>query len=135
MKRGAPLKRTTALRGADSRPKTSAPLPKKRKQPRRQVASKPAETGDWSTDVRKEVRLRSRGVCELGCNRPATEMHHRKLRRHGDHSAINCLHVCANHHRWIHDHVFDSYQLGWLVRSTLDPAAVVVERLHPDMGA
>ena len=106
------------------------PIRKKRATPRRQTRDETLEDSgenDWSPEVRKEVRLRSGGMCELKCNKIATSMHHRKLRRHGDHRAVNCIHLDRGCHDWIHAHVFESYQLGWLVRSTLDPADVPVE--------
>jgi hypothetical protein len=66
-------------------------------------------------------------MCELKCNKIATSMHHRKLRRFGDHRAENCIHLDRGCHDWIHAHPFESYERGWLVRSTLDPADVPVE--------
>ena len=47
--------------------------------------------------------------------------HHRKLRRHGDHSVANLVLLCGSGttgcHGWVHSHVADSYSLGWLVHS------------------
>lgn len=50
--------------------------------------------------------------------------HHRKLRRFGDHRAVNTLHVCNEHHAWIHANPESSYILGYLVQSWRDPAEV-----------
>lgn len=131
MKRGGPLARKTALKRGTSELKTTKPIRKKRATPRRQTrdTSVAEESGenDWSPDTRRLVRLRSGGMCELKCNRIADQMHHRKLRAHGDHRAENCLHLCRMHHDWIHANVMDAYGRGWLVRSTLDPALVKVE--------
>lgn len=128
MKRSGPPKRRTPLRPKPQPPRPRTPVRKRRDEPRRR--DRELETGsdnDWSSETRREVRLRSKGVCEMaGCNHPATEMHHRKLRAHGDHRAANCLHLCSAHHAWIHAHPLESYERGWLVRSTLDPAKVPV---------
>lgn len=130
MKRGGPLKRTELKRGT-SQLKTTKRMKQKRATPRRQ-SRELEDTGverenDWSPETRRIVRLRSGGMCELKCNRLAAEMHHRKLRKYGDHSPDNCLHVCDPHHDWIHANPMDAYERGWLVRSTLDPALVKVE--------
>ena len=50
------------------------------------------------------------------CNGPL-EIHHRKLRRHGDHSADNLVTLFLVGHRWVHDHVAVSYAHGLLLRS------------------
>lgn len=86
---------------------------------------------------RKEVRRRSGGKCEIvhdGCLGMGTSMHHRKLRRHGDHRPCNLIHVCAVMHRRIHDDVEVSYGQGWLVRGHDDPEAVpwVLDARHGD---
>jgi len=143
MKRGTkPLARKTPIKAKTELKSGMKPIRKKRATPRRQthdVTLEDSGENDWSPEVRKEVRLRSGGMCELRCNRIAEQMHHRKLRGHGDHRTINCLHICRPHHdwihgQWVHDKTVDSegkpynpYTLGWLVRSTLDPADVPVE--------
>jgi hypothetical protein len=130
LKRGKPLKRTELKRGT-SQLKSTKRMNQKRATPRRQTRDETiAEAGaenDWSPETRRIIRLRSGGMCELKCNRIAAEMHHRKLRRFGDHRPENALHVCDPHHDWIHANVMDAYERGWLVRSTLDPALVKVE--------
>lgn len=115
MKRSAPLTRRTGL-------KRSSTL--KRSQMRR----KPPPPG-FSEETKAAVRRRSGNVCELsGCSERAVHFHHRKLRRFGDHRDVNCLHLCLWHHEAIHANPGKSYLLGWLVRSTLDPAVVPVKR-------
>lgn len=97
---------------------------------------------DWSPEVRAAVLVRSGGCCEVqaeGCvgERPGAELevHHRKLRRHGDHRIENAIHVCVwNCHPWIHRVAYDpaddgspvtAYEpYGWLVRSCDDPALI-----------
>ena len=65
----------------------------------------------------------------LGSLSPCTGdliVHHRKLRGHGDHRDVNCLHVCAEHHTRIHANPELSYALGWMVQSWLDPEHIPV---------
>jgi hypothetical protein len=130
LKRGKPLKRTELKRGT-SQLKTTKRMKQKRATPRRQTRDEtiadPDAENDWSPETRRTIRLRSGGMCELKCNRIADSMHHRKLREHGDHRPENGLHLCRACHAWIHHNPMDSYERGWLVRSTLDPALVKVE--------
>ena len=76
--------------------------------------------------TKAEVRARSGGRCEWRdldlerCINQANHYHHRLLRRHGDHSAGNLMHVCFTHHEWIHRNVAESYQMGYLRRFGLD---------------
>lgn len=111
MKR-VPIKRTTPLR-----PKGTI---------KRATKAKPGKRPQGFTETTKaEVRRRSGNRCEIhGCPHRATQFHHRKLRRHGDHRAVNCLHICTDHHVEIHDNVEVSYVMGWLVPSYKDPADV-----------
>lgn len=112
--------------------KTTTPVNPRRKQPRRQ-SRELEEAGEervnsWAPEVQREVLARSHGVCEWsGCANRGREMHHRKLRRYGDHRAANALHLCKSHHDLIHAHPMESYEAGLLVRSTLDPALVTVD--------
>lgn len=125
LKRTTPLKRTQMRRTAPSRSALGKnPLPPKAK-------SKPRRMG-FTDEVKAEGRRRSGNLCEVraeGCTGRATEFHHRKLRRHGDHTLANLLHACYGcHHDKIHNDVMKAYMMGWLVRSTLDPANVPVRR-------
>lgn len=56
-----------------------------------------------------------------GCTGAAAHVHHRKLRRFGDHRPVNLLDVCHVCHDYIHGHVRWAYDHGWLVRSHDDP--------------
>jgi hypothetical protein len=86
--------------------------------------------------TRSEIRFRSGGNCEAnleGCRGRAAEAHHRKLRRHGDHTAINGLDVCFSCHARIHssqrptdDDSVTMYDLGLLLHADDDPAEVPV---------
>lgn len=69
--------------------------------------------------ARAEVWARSKGYCEVGaegCWGMASQLHHRKHRRHGDDSPGNLLAVCVPCHNWIHAHPSSSYERGWLIR-------------------
>lgn len=91
---------------------------------------KPPPLG-FPEQVRMFVRRRSGGRCEVAsrhCTGDASHFHHRKLRRHKDHSSANCLYVCAPCHRYIHDQMGEAaYLMGWLVHSWDDPAVVPVK--------
>lgn len=81
----------------------------------------------FTDEVKAAVRRRSRNRCEIGgCLNRATQFHHRKLRRYGDHRAVNCLHCCLVHHDLIHAKPELSYLMGWLVQGHRDPAEVPV---------
>lgn len=74
-------------------------------------------------EVRAEVLARDQG-CVLARFEPdhecwgPLELHHRKLRRHGDHSAENLVTLCASGHTWVHEHVAVARAHGLLLRST-----------------
>jgi hypothetical protein len=87
--------------------------------------------------TRSEIRARSQGNCEarlFGCHGQAAHPHHRKLRRHGDDTAVNGLDVCNSCHTRIHssqrpcpdDERWTMYDLGLLVHHTDDPAAIPI---------
>lgn len=90
-------------------------------------------------ETRGEVAARSGGLCEARvsweCAGMAQHLHHRKRRRHGDHTAANLLHVCWSCHDVIHNPSWAglaadwSYRCGYLLRSTDDPTSVLVRRL------
>lgn len=124
LKRITPLRRTQMKRSAPGRSALGKnPLAPKAK-------SKPRKVG-FTDETKAAVRSRSDNQCEAraeGCTGRATQFHHRKLRRHGDHSEVNALHVCMADHILIHANPMMSYMMGWMVRSTLDPADVQVRR-------
>lgn len=75
-----------------------------------------------SAETRALVRARAHHLCELCGVNPGSHAHHRQLRRFGRHGADNIVWVCGTDHQRIHGHPEWSYENGWLVRSTDDPA-------------
>jgi hypothetical protein len=73
-----------------------------------------------SAKTRALVRKRAGGVCEL-CTISATHLHHRQLRRGGNHGAGNLLLLCFLCHRRVHSHVAEAEIAGWLVSQYADP--------------
>jgi 5-methylcytosine-specific restriction endonuclease McrA len=117
-----PLKRKTPL-------KPGRPKPSRVKAPK--LVRHHGGPGGFPEPVRLAVRLRSGGKCEVKsrvCTGDAAHFHHRKLRRHKDHSAVNCLHACRACHDHIHANPSKAYLMGWLVHEWLDPAEVMVKR-------
>jgi len=77
--------------------------------------------------VSQEIMYRSRLNCEAalpGCEGRGVHLHHRKLRRHGDHRTVNGLHVCRSCHDRIHNHPGEAFELGLLVHPWDDPAHI-----------
>lgn len=122
-----PLERKTPLaRGTSTLKRTAfkvtqrAPIPK--------VGKTVREANKAIARSKPEVRRRSRGRCEFRvrgvCTGKAVHFHHRKLRRHRDHSPANLGHLCNPCHSYAHAHPTESYEKGWLLKSTDDPAEV-----------
>ena len=83
----------------------------------------------FSPEVKSEVAHRSQGNCETrldGCAGQASDFHHRLLRRWGDHTTANALHVCSPCHQTIHTIGEPAYRHGWLVHAWDDPATIPV---------
>lgn len=135
MKRGEPPKRKTPL-ARGTKPLKRTPI--KRTAVKRSVTTplKPASTlrrrptppDPLTPVIRAAVAQRSGGRCEVGAVRLCTghgeHVHHRKLRRFGDHRPVNLLHVCMFCHESIHANVPRSYAMGWLLRGTDNPDEV-----------
>ena len=82
---------------------------------------------EFGSAARATVRRRSGGMCEarIVCSgAEATHLHHRQLRRGGDHRAVNALHVCSLCHDAIHRNPAIAYATGAMVSQTNDPAEV-----------
>jgi hypothetical protein len=86
----------------------------------------------FTAGVLRDLKLRSRGVCE-GCGvSQATQAHHRQYRSRGGSDLLsNALHLCGSgNHTGCHGiaHTLIGEQLGWSIRSGFDPAIVPVFR-------
>ena len=83
----------------------------------------PARKADpVSQETRAAVRRRSGGQCECCGDSPATHVHHRQLRRSGDHSAPNLLDLCSTCHSRLHNRVRYALDTGFIVSAYDDPA-------------
>lgn len=81
-------------------------------------------------EVAEAVLERAANHCEA-CGWPGSELilHHRKLRSQGGEDAVdNLIAVHTGCHRQIHLHPEHAEQMGWIVRSGVDPAQVPVQR-------
>ncbi|TDL43860.1 HNH endonuclease [Microbacterium oleivorans] len=76
--------------------------------------------------ARPIVTGRSGGMCERCGARRATDMHHRQLRRHGDHAPANLVHLCRGCHNHVHAKPADAVDEGFIVPSWDDPRQVPV---------
>lgn len=96
----------------------------------RRRSAKAADYQDELDAVRPVVEARSQGWCEVrlpGCTGESAHVHHRKLRKHGGGNEPEALlAACLTCHEMLHRHPGASYEAGFLVRSTDDPAAVPV---------
>lgn len=88
-----------------------------------QRKTRPAKADPVTDEVRGMVRSRSAGRCEL-CGGPGQHLHHRQLRRGGDHSAANLVHLCNVCHVRVHGHSAWSFEQGWLVSQYSSAATV-----------
>ena len=116
MKRTA-LKRKTPLKGRSATKRTAGP-------------QRRPEPNGFPEATRVAARRRSGGRCEAKlrvCTETAAHFHHRKLRRHKDHTLANCLHVCSACHDHIHANPTKAYLMGMLVHEWLDPGEVPVK--------
>ena len=82
--------------------------------------------------VRADVLMRARGRCQLQipgvCTGRAEHTHHRQRRKADNHTHANLAAICDRCHDYAHGHPTEAYEMGWLVRSTDDPAKVPVRR-------
>lgn len=108
--------------------KRSAPItrgkPPRRKTRLNQVGAKARREAPSLAELRRAVRERAGGLCELAtpeCPPGPHEghhAHHRRLRSQGGgHGVENGLWCCFRGHRWAHDNPEVSYGMGWLWRS------------------
>lgn len=82
---------------------------------------------DPMAPARPIVTRRSQGMCERCGAERATDMHHRKLRRHGDHAPANLVHLCRTCHNWAHGNPAEALLVGFIVPSWEEPRKAVVK--------
>ena len=76
---------------------------------------------DPMSESRPTVMKRSQGMCEKCGAARATDMHHRKLRRHGDHAPANLVHLCRTCHNWAHQNPAEALLAGFICPSWENP--------------
>ena len=80
---------------------------------------------DPMAPARPIVEARSGGVCERCGAVRAASIHHRKLRRHGDHAPANLVHLCGSGttgcHGWVHANPAAALLEGFMCPSWEDP--------------
>lgn len=89
----------------------------------------------FSPEVKATIRSRGQALCEL-CSQFTSDCtaHHRRVRGMGStkrpetNAVSNGLWVCAMCHHRIHSHPQQSYENGWLVKQSADPALIPVLR-------
>ena len=87
--------------------------------------------------VREDVFDRTRGRCEFvydghRCIYPPQHLHHvRRRSQGGTDTPENLLGLCRDHHQWVHEHVAEAVELGYLAKTSFDPAPglINVERV------
>lgn len=82
---------------------------------------------DPMAEARPVVHTRSGGMCERCCARRATDVHHRQLRRHGDHQPANLVDLCRECHEWAHKHPAEARESGFIVSGRIDPRSVTLQ--------
>lgn len=100
--------------------------------PRPKAATRQRKKWTGGQIVRAEVASRSGGLCEIGlegiCRVKADCFHHRLMRSQGGaDTAENLLHLCnPGCHAYVHVNPEESYERGWLLRSTDDLTPYVI---------
>lgn len=86
---------------------------------------------------REAVVARAHGMCEAGCGRRGTEVHHRKYRsRRGTNHRWNLMLLCDECHDWAHANSGspadpgEASRLGHTVFSFEDPQEVLIHRRY-----
>lgn len=81
--------------------------------------------------TRAALRVRAHDTCERCGERFANNAHHRKNRSQSGRDELSnllllCGSGCTGCHGYVTEHPADSYEHGWSVRSTADPALIPV---------
>lgn len=63
----------------------------------------------------KELYIKEHPTCEYeNCNKPGEEIHHKEGRK-GDKLFCSFMHICREHHMFIHNNVKESKEKGYLL--------------------
>lgn len=89
-------------------------------------------TGKLTWDkARRGALERDEETCQR-CSRPATDVHHRKVKGMGGtgdeevaFGLANLVSLCRECHSHVHANPAESYELGWLVHSWDEPAELL----------
>jgi 5-methylcytosine-specific restriction protein A len=92
------------------------------------------QTG-FPPEVKATIRSRAQNLCEI-CGQHTSDLtaHHRRLKgmggtRRPESQAVSAgIWVFALDHHRIHAHPQHSYEMGWLVKQSADPALIAVLR-------
>ena len=107
----------------------SAGLQRASQMPRKPSQRQRDRAATWA-EVKVEAWETWGGQCAVGHHPlPWEQMHghHRRLKSAGGLDLVeNCLPVCHEHHRYLHELGEESYRRGWLVRAWDDPAEIPV---------
>lgn len=121
------MKRNVALKPGKPLARTGF----KRKPPKARPKTRKPTGTEFPETVKAAVRRRSGNRCEIRssvCADRLDHFHHRKLRRFKDNREENCLAACSSCHDYAHLHRVLAELMGWIVRSTMDPAKVPVRK-------
>ena len=129
--RKTPMKRTALAPGTKGLKRTAwkhkpVALAVRDATPKPSRAKREAETA--IAQARPVVLARAGGTCEFEipgvCQGKGQHLHHRKLRRHGDHSVENLVYLCFPCHSHAHLNPALSYEKGWLLRGSDRPIEI-----------
>lgn len=78
---------------------------------------------EFTEEVKAEARRLAGGHCLWpGCRSVHLVYHHRKIRKQGGSGVVeNCAPLCDPHHKHVHDHPSEGYELGLLLHFWEEP--------------
>ena len=117
LRRKTPMKSGTKQLAHTAMKRATTALPKVGKKARADSAA--------IRSIAAKVKERAGDRCEFGipgvCRFVPNHLHHRKLRRFGDHSFWNLVFICTACHDYAHAHALEAYEKGWLVSAEGNP--------------
>lgn len=109
----------------------------KRKPAKDRTRKAPRPGNNFSEKVKRSVKSRSWGTCEVGlpgCTGILEQFHHRLMRSAGGAGTLsNCCGICGPCHTYVHSHPAWSYRHGLLIRRGRKPFEVTaIGRCPPE---